>query len=67
MVEHTQTIRRFLLLTTCSSVFDHFVGLAPKFLRNLSVTATLFSGHLFPFYTTFKPFDPNPGRREKTN
>ena len=29
MVKHTQTIRG-LLLTNCLSVFDHFVGLAPK-------------------------------------
>ena len=29
MVKHTQTIRR-LLLTNCLSVFDHFMGLAPK-------------------------------------
>ena len=67
MVKHTQTIRRFLLLKICSSVFDHFVVLAPKFLRNLSVTATLVSGHLFPFYTPLKPFRPNPERREKNN
>ena len=29
MIKHTQTIRR-LLPTNCLSVFDHFVGLAPK-------------------------------------
>ena len=29
MVKHAQTIRR-LLLRTCLSVFDHFVGLALK-------------------------------------
>ena len=33
MVKHTQTIRR-LLPTNCLSVFDHFVGLALKELRD---------------------------------
>ena len=33
-VKHTQTIRR-LLPTNCLSVFDHFVGLALKGLREL--------------------------------
>ena len=32
MVKHTQTIRR-LLLTNFLSVFDYFMGLAPKGLR----------------------------------
>ena len=34
MVKHTQTIRR-LLSTNCLRVFDYFVGLAFKGLRNL--------------------------------
>ena len=33
MVKHTQTIRR-LLSTNCLSVFDHFVGLVLKGLKN---------------------------------
>ena len=35
MVKHTQTIRR-LLLTNCLSVFDHFIGLALKGLRDIA-------------------------------
>ena len=35
MVKHTQPIRR-LLLTNCLSVFDHFVELALKELKNES-------------------------------
>ena len=35
-VKHTQTIRR-LLPTNCLSVFNHFVGLALKGLRNISL------------------------------
>ena len=34
MVRHTQTIRR-LLPTNCSSVFDHFVGVALKGLQKV--------------------------------
>ena len=34
MVRHTQTIRR-LLPTNCSSVFDHFVGVALKGLKKV--------------------------------
>ena len=34
MVKHTQIIRQFLL-TNCLSVFDHFVGLAQKGLKNV--------------------------------
>ena len=36
MVKHTQTIRR-LLPTNCLSVFDHFVGLALKGLKELYI------------------------------
>ena len=35
MVKHTQTIRR-KLPSNCLSVFDHFVGLAPKGLSKYS-------------------------------
>ena len=39
MVKHTQTIRQ-LLLTNCLSVFDHFVGLAIKWLKNVTQAMT---------------------------
>ena len=46
MVKHTQTIRR-LLPTNCSSVFDHFVWLAPKGLRGkVKVLAILFNAKI---------------------
>ena len=38
MVKHTQTIRR-QQPTNCLSVFDHFVGLALKGLRLLTIFA----------------------------
>ena len=40
MVKHTQTIRR-LLPTNCLSVFDHFLGLALKGLRNVNFCVDL--------------------------
>ena len=39
MLKHTQTIRR-LLLTNCLYVFDHFVGLALKWLKDVTQAMT---------------------------
>ena len=47
MVEHTQPIR-WLLLRNCLSVFDHFVGLALKGLKDglKSIYAHVTVGHM---------------------
>ena len=52
MAKHIQTIRR-LLPTNCLSVFDHFVGFAPKGLikcnqmKTLSTTRGILKNYVF--------------------